>query len=189
MSDVRWNASDIYPQSENERDHVEDGWTLQVFLALQFVTFCDQDWKSIGNQHDLTEHIMVATGIESGFLTRPRDQHVHSANVAQKMSWASLRTTTREEDMAYCLHGLFDVSIPLLYGEGKKAFCVYSLIFSGRVTTSRYSHGDSYLRYPTRWPLSWQRDQFFRWNLQDKVEYENAGYENADYRPLPFHVH
>lgn len=39
------------------------------------------------------------------------------------MSWAARRTTTRPEDIAYCLLGLFDVNIPLLYGEGsKKAF-------------------------------------------------------------------
>ncbi|KAF9695156.1 hypothetical protein EKO04_007039 [Ascochyta lentis] len=38
------------------------------------------------------------------------------------MSWASKRVTTREEDIAYCLMGLFDVNMPLLYGEGKKAF-------------------------------------------------------------------
>jgi len=38
------------------------------------------------------------------------------------MSWAAMRQTTRIEDMAYCLLGLFDVHMPLLYGEGRKAF-------------------------------------------------------------------
>lgn len=43
--------------------------------------------------------------------------------VAEKMSWASNRETTRNEDMAYCLMGLFQVNMPLLYGEGRsKAF-------------------------------------------------------------------
>jgi hypothetical protein len=42
--------------------------------------------------------------------------------VAEKMSWASGRRTTRTEDMAYCLMGIFDVNMPLLYGEGSKAF-------------------------------------------------------------------
>jgi hypothetical protein len=45
-----------------------------------------------------------------------------SFSVAQRMKWASKRTTTREEDIAYCLMGLFDVNMPLLYGEGPKAF-------------------------------------------------------------------
>lgn len=47
---------------------------------------------------------------------------INSASVAQKMSWASRRTTTRLEDMAYSLMGIFDVNMPLLYGEGQKAF-------------------------------------------------------------------
>lgn len=38
------------------------------------------------------------------------------------MSWASQRQTTRKEDTAYCLMGLFDVIMPLLYGEGERAF-------------------------------------------------------------------
>lgn len=43
-------------------------------------------------------------------------------SVARRMSWASERRTTRSEDMAYCLMGLFSVNMPLLYGEGEKAF-------------------------------------------------------------------
>jgi hypothetical protein len=44
-------------------------------------------------------------------------------SIASKMSWAAKRTTTRSEDVAYCLLGIFDVNMPLLYGEGStKAF-------------------------------------------------------------------
>jgi len=42
--------------------------------------------------------------------------------VHERMHWASKRQTTREEDMAYCLLGLFDINLPHLYGEGRKAF-------------------------------------------------------------------
>lgn len=38
------------------------------------------------------------------------------------MKWASGRKTTRIEDIAYCLLGIFDINMPLLYGEGNKAF-------------------------------------------------------------------
>lgn len=38
------------------------------------------------------------------------------------MSWMARRQTTRIEDLAYSLMGIFDVNIPLLYGEGEKAF-------------------------------------------------------------------
>ncbi|KAK7424481.1 hypothetical protein QQX98_000446 [Neonectria punicea] len=45
------------------------------------------------------------------------------ATAASKMSWAAKRVTTRPEDIAYCLLGMFDVKMPLLYGEGReKAF-------------------------------------------------------------------
>jgi len=43
-------------------------------------------------------------------------------SVAQKMSWASQRVTTRPEDIAYCLLGIFEINMPMLYGEGEKAF-------------------------------------------------------------------
>ena len=38
------------------------------------------------------------------------------------MSWAAHRETSRKEDEAYCLLGLFEVNMPLLYGEEEKAF-------------------------------------------------------------------
>lgn len=47
---------------------------------------------------------------------------IGDACIAEKMSWASRRYTTRIEDEAYCLMGIFDVNMPLIYGEGEKAF-------------------------------------------------------------------
>ena len=43
-------------------------------------------------------------------------------SIAQRMSWASKRVTTRVEDIAYSLLGLFGVNMPMLYGEGERAF-------------------------------------------------------------------
>lgn len=42
--------------------------------------------------------------------------------IARRMSWAATMVTTRVEDTAYCLLGIFDISMPMLYGQGKKAF-------------------------------------------------------------------
>jgi hypothetical protein len=47
---------------------------------------------------------------------------IELASIAQKMSWAATRQTTRSEDQAYCLLGIFDINMPLLYGERHKAF-------------------------------------------------------------------
>ena len=93
------------------------GWTLQELLAPQSVTFYDRHWTEIGTKSNLLFEVSQATGIAHEFLESP-----HNASVAQKMSWASNRQTTRPEDIAYCLLGLFDVNMPLLYGEGLKAF-------------------------------------------------------------------
>jgi hypothetical protein len=57
--------------------------------------------------------------IEDNFLL---GRDVRLASVAKRFSWAALRETSRTEDIAYCLLGIFDVNMPLLYGEGKKAF-------------------------------------------------------------------
>ena len=45
-----------------------------------------------------------------------------SAGIATKMSWASNRVTTFPDDMAYCLLGIFGISMDIRYGEGKNAF-------------------------------------------------------------------
>ena len=59
------------------------------------------------------------------YLTK--DKSIFDASVAIRMSWASRRKTTRIEDQAYCLLGLFEVNMPLLYGEGKDAFFRFQL--------------------------------------------------------------
>ena len=94
------------------------GWTLQELLAPSMVEFYDQDWECLGQRNILYDEISNATGIKREHLLNP-----HHASVAQKMSWASNRDTTRKEDMAYCLLGLFQVNMPVFYGEGgPKAF-------------------------------------------------------------------
>ena len=94
------------------------GWTLQELLASKFMTFYDRDWIDVGTKHSLRHLISDATGIDTSHLFKPEP-----ASAAAKMSWASARETTRPEDIAYSLLGLFDVNMPLLYGEGAaKAF-------------------------------------------------------------------
>ena len=93
------------------------GWTLQELLAPHTVSFFDCEWNYIGDKMGLSKEISAATGIQS---QHPND--IKYACVAVKMSWISRRQTSRVEDMAYCLLGIFDVNMPLLYGEGRKAF-------------------------------------------------------------------
>ncbi|OTB05098.1 hypothetical protein M426DRAFT_57458, partial [Hypoxylon sp. CI-4A] len=98
------------------------GWTLQELLAPSEILFFDGMWYYIGTRTQLCRGISEATGIDKPFIeSRPAFRPF--ACIALKLSWASRRATSREEDMAYCLMGLFDVNMPLLYGEGgNKAF-------------------------------------------------------------------
>ncbi|KAF4953626.1 hypothetical protein FGADI_5962 [Fusarium gaditjirri] len=96
------------------------GWTLQELLAPEDIHFFDETWSPIGTKEDLASEIEDITGIARKFLLGWVD--FHQASVAQRMSWASKRKTKREEDTAYCLLGIFNVTMPMVYGEGHKAF-------------------------------------------------------------------
>jgi len=97
------------------------GWTLQELLAPPRLEFYDAGWNIIGTKDDLAEKISKITNIDERFLGCHIDL-LKQASVAVRMSWASTRTTKRAEDIAYCLLGIFDINMPLLYGEGAKAF-------------------------------------------------------------------
>ncbi|PMD47064.1 HET-domain-containing protein, partial [Hyaloscypha variabilis F] len=93
------------------------GWTLQELISPTEVLFLDRNWSEIGTRTSLANEITAATGIPGNAY-----KTLDSFSVAQKMSWASKRKTSRVEDIAYSLLGLFDVNMPMLYGEGKRAF-------------------------------------------------------------------
>ncbi|KAH8688390.1 heterokaryon incompatibility protein-domain-containing protein [Ilyonectria robusta] len=96
------------------------GWTLQELLAPSIVNFYDDGWTMLGTKQNLATKISNITGIEMNYLVKRND--FTYASVATRMDWISRRKTTREEDMAYCMLGIFDINMPLLYGEGRKAF-------------------------------------------------------------------
>lgn len=103
-------------------------WTLQELLApsaLQTVgkygmEFFSTDWQNLGSKASLSRLISDASGIGREYL---EGKDLNDASISMRMSWAAERKATRAEDIAYSLLGLFDVNMPLLYGEGKlKAF-------------------------------------------------------------------
>ncbi|TGJ78993.1 hypothetical protein E0Z10_g9771 [Xylaria hypoxylon] len=96
------------------------GWTLQELLAPDKVIFFDRNWGVLGDRKDLADTICNVTRIHIGAL---HDQNtVSQYSIAQRMSWAADRRTSRQEDTAYCLLGIFNINMPLLYGEGQRAF-------------------------------------------------------------------
>ncbi|PMD18551.1 HET-domain-containing protein [Hyaloscypha hepaticicola] len=96
------------------------GWTLQELIAPINVLFWDCEWNEIGSRASLGTEIESITGIPARILLRNSSLRDHC--VAEIMSWAADRQTTRIEDRAYSLLGLFGVSMPLIYGEGANAF-------------------------------------------------------------------
>ena len=145
LNDVLWDEESLQHSQERALESLwfSRGWNLQELLAPDYVVFFDQHWTQIGTRRELREPISKITGIHIKDLcknerrhlqrddsqvicTRSADCEYHKiftkASIATKMSWASKRKTTRIENMAYCLLGIFDINMPLLYGEGGKAF-------------------------------------------------------------------
>jgi hypothetical protein len=99
------------------------GWTLQELIAPEIVKFYGQDWAYLGSSSQLLEELVSITGVSKHVLSAvSKTDALRRTTIAQKMSWAAKRKTTRIEDQAYCLLGIFEVHIPLLYGEGTAAF-------------------------------------------------------------------
>ena len=88
------------------------GWTLQELLAPESVFFYSADWKFLGTKFSLVNSISDITGIETPWLLK--DIPLGIASIAQRMAWASKRKTTRIEDEAYSLMGIFGVNMPLI---------------------------------------------------------------------------
>ncbi|KAI8944620.1 heterokaryon incompatibility protein-domain-containing protein [Xylaria longipes] len=95
------------------------GWTLQELLAPREIVFFSKNWRKLTTKLTSVEILSTITGIERVYL---EGDALEDASAAKKMSWAAHRQTTRIEDIAYCLLGIFDINMPLIYGEGKKAF-------------------------------------------------------------------
>ncbi len=120
------------------------GWTLQELIAPSVVEFYNERWVQFGTRESLKSRLSSITGIEelvfrwhpygkcparppfglSGceFCHNGLAHMLDSMSVSTRFAWAACRNTTREEDTAYCLLGLFGVNMPLLYGEGREAF-------------------------------------------------------------------
>lgn len=96
------------------------GWTLQELIAPAKLELYDSFWQRRGTKLEMSTELAKITRVDEDLLRGTKS--LKSFPVAVRMSWAAGRETTREEDVAYSLLGIFDVNMPMLYGEGKKAF-------------------------------------------------------------------
>lgn len=105
------------------------GWTLQELLAPNALRFYGKDWHPIcpevhaphGDKDNevIARAITRVTGIPEIYVRRFDPS---CELVAEVMTWSAKRKTTRMEDRAYALLGLFNITIPIAYGEGHRAF-------------------------------------------------------------------
>ncbi|KAG1862996.1 heterokaryon incompatibility protein-domain-containing protein, partial [Suillus tomentosus] len=129
LDDVTDNGDSETESAFAKSEWFTRGWTLQELIAPTSLFFFDSRWREIGSKNSLAGLLSSITRVHANVLTRVNagsDKLVatrESFSVATKMSWAAGRKTTRPEDRAYSLMGLFKVHMPVIYGEGEqKAF-------------------------------------------------------------------
>lgn len=124
LSDVSTSTSDLNAatcQSAWEADFRQSrwftrGWTLQELLAPASVEFYSSQDQHLGNKQSLAGLLYEITGIP---LPALYGQPLETFSVNERMTWAAERQTTEPEDGAYCLLGIFNIFMPLIYGESK----------------------------------------------------------------------
>lgn len=121
LEDVNTDDDPLAPDSQFRSSRwFTRGWTLQELIAPRAMLFCSAEWEPIGGKDSLAELIEDITGIDATVLVHA--QPLASISVARRMFWASKRVTTRKEDEAYSLMGIFGVNMATIYGEGRLAF-------------------------------------------------------------------
>ena len=141
LSDVPAEGIHIgdYFAFRNSRWH-RRGWTLQELIAPSFLIFLSGEWELLGTKSDLAELIQGITGVPVSILRK--EVELASVSIIERMAWSSQRETTRPEDEAYCLMGLFSISMTTLYSEGRHAFYrLQEKIFKRSMDTSLFLWG------------------------------------------------
>ena len=92
-------------------------WTLQELIAPTSVEFFSKEGELLGNKTSLERQICDVTGIPVKAL---QGGSLSNFSITERMSWAATRESKLKEDMAYALLGIFDVDMPLIYGEGRE---------------------------------------------------------------------
>ncbi|KAI1797060.1 heterokaryon incompatibility protein-domain-containing protein [Ganoderma leucocontextum] len=111
---------DSYESAFRKSRWFRRGWTLQELIAPSRLVFLSSDWQALGSKSSMAGLVEQITRIDRKVLTNQLS--LDKMSVARRMSWAAERETTRVEDRAYSLLGIFDLNMPTLYGEGERAF-------------------------------------------------------------------
>ena len=96
---------------------VHRGWTLQELVAPTLVEFFSKEGEQLGSKRSLEQHIYEVTRI---LIKALQGSPLSEFSVLERMLWGEGRDTTRKQDKTYSLLGIFDVHMPLIYGEGRE---------------------------------------------------------------------
>ncbi|KAG9309794.1 hypothetical protein JVU11DRAFT_10170 [Chiua virens] len=101
-------------------------WTYQEYVAAEIVQFYTEDWKPyLGlDMFNHKESDIIVDEMEQ--VSRVSAQQLAALRpgldrVREKLFLASRRQTSLVEDIAYSLLGIFNIAIPVIYGEGNRA--------------------------------------------------------------------
>jgi heterokaryon incompatibility protein (HET) len=122
--------SDVLVDTQDEKSHLgwesafynsrwfTRGWTLQELLAPKIVEFFSHGGIQLGDKRSLERQIAEITKIP---LKALRGDKLSDFSIKERFLWVKERQTTKEEDMVYCLLGIFGIFLPLIYGEGQSS--------------------------------------------------------------------
>jgi hypothetical protein len=90
----------------------------ETLIAPSSIRFSYSKWHKLGINVILGQQIANITRIDHKVLDREAST---KRKIVKRMSWASERSISRVEDIAYSFMGIFNVFLPMLYGEGDRA--------------------------------------------------------------------
>jgi hypothetical protein len=111
---------DVPRRSMLDSEWFDRGWTLQELIAPKVVSFFGHHWDPIATKTEIISSLSRKTRIPESVLSHATKPS--ACSVAQRISWAAQRITKRVEDRAYSLMGLFNINMPMIYGERENAF-------------------------------------------------------------------
>lgn len=140
------------------------GWTLQELIAPAVVEFFSVEGIQLGDRKSLEEQIRQITGIASNAL---QGRPLCEFSEKERFSWTARRQTTVEEDAVYCLLGIFDIQMPLIYGEGKE-----KALNRLQREIKWSSPTDSFVAIDAPWIVPFERNQCFTGRETQLIELE-----------------
>nr|POE83352.1 vegetative incompatibility protein het-e-1 [Quercus suber] len=122
LSDVPFGADNDELHRDWEQDFrgsvwFKRGWTLQELIAPSSLDLFSKHGKSLGTKASLERQLNEITHIPIKAL---RGEALTEFTVQERRQWQEGRMTQEPEDMVYSLLGLLNVSMPVMYGEGRR---------------------------------------------------------------------